>query len=133
MTKAFRNIVATLALLTMMAAAGNLAWAQSTAKQRSAAPAPAFERTQLQTTADRASAKIQSSETDKKALFACVQSKNTEQARSLLLKNGFSAKQLEGAKFEFHNNTGNQGYSQKIKVKVSVECCPVKVVITLTF
>lgn len=132
MTKASRNIVATLALLTMMAAGSTLAMAQATARQSSIA-APAFDKVQYQATSDKASARIQASDVDKKALLASVRSKNTDLAKALLLKNGFTAKQLEGAKIEFKDKTGSQGSPQKIKIEIGADCCPLVVVITINF
>ncbi len=133
MTKASRIIVATLALVAMLTAGGNLALAQSTAKKGGVVPGPTLDKVELQTTADRASARIQTSDADKKELLACVQSKNTEQTKALLLRNGFTAKQLEGAMFEFQDNTGGKGTPQNIKITIGATCCPPKIVIVIRF
>jgi hypothetical protein len=139
MTKASGNIVATLALLTMMAAGGNLAWAQSTAKPSNAPVAKSDKEIseisviRLQPTADKAKARIQASATEKKALLDAVRSKNTDQAKAVLLKNGFTAEQVKDAKIVLHDNTGGRGPAEKIKVEISPDCCPLTLVITITF
>jgi hypothetical protein len=148
MKMASRTIVATLALITMMAAGGNLAQAQKKATPNSE---PTADRVQvetpnvakLQATAERAEASIQASASEKQELVKAVRSKNEEQAKSLLLRNGFTEKQLEGARIEFADKTrgaggaggaggGNGGLSD-ITVNIHVECCPLVINITIYF
>ena len=91
---------------------------------------------QLQATADKTAAKIQSSPSDKSALVNAVITKSVDKATPLLLKNGFTAKQLQGAKIEFVNktgmNAGGGGIAEKeTKVTIHVECCPLVITITI--
>ena len=142
MTKTSRNIVATLALLTMMAAGGNLAWAQSTAKQSSAPVAKAdkidaisikqkADTVQLQTSAGQATGRIQASTADKKALVDSVRSKNQDTVKAVLLRSGFTTKQIEGATLELNDNTGGQGGAEGIKITITASCCPPRIVIVI--
>jgi CubicO group peptidase (beta-lactamase class C family) len=144
MTKASGNIVATLALLTMMAAGGNLAWAQSTAKQSSAPVAKAdkveaisikqkADTVQLQTSAGQATGRIQASTADKKALVDSVRSKNQDTVKAVLLRNGFTAEQVKDAKIVLNDNTGGKGGAEGIKITIGGSCCPPTIVITIRF
>ncbi len=131
-----RNIVASLALLTMMAAGSGFAIAQTSPKEtavKQTAPAPALNKVELQSTADKAATRIQASDSDKKELLAASRAKNTDQARTLLLKNGFTAKQLEGAKIDFKDSTGGSANAMKVKVTISASCCPATITITIKF
>jgi hypothetical protein len=147
MKKASQNIVTTLALLTMMAAGINFVKAQTSVKppnqsmSSNATTAPPNV-AQLQATANQAAAKIQSSPSDRSALVNAVITKSVDKATPLLLKNGFTAKQLQGAKIEFVNKTGgaggaggagggNGGTASKVKVTIHVDCCPLTITITI--
>jgi len=138
MKMAFRRIVVTLALLAVMATAGNPAWTQVSTKPPTAAVASsqsvaAPNVAQLQATADKSSARIQASPADKQALVRAVRTKNTDAASALLLKNGFTAKQLQGAKVVLTDNTGGGGATDKIKVTINVKCCPLSITIIISF
>ncbi|MGA3162524.1 MAG: hypothetical protein ABSC77_15065 [Terracidiphilus sp.] len=147
MNKTSRRITVTVALLTMMAAGSNLAKAQKAVKPNNQPP-PSSATTaqpnvaQLQSTADEAAARIQASPSDKSALISVVRTKNVDRASDLLLQNGFTSKQLEGAKFEFVDKTGgaggaggagggNGGTASKVKVTIRVDCCPLVITITI--
>jgi len=146
MAKVSRNIVATLALLTMMAAGGNFARAQSTAKQRSA-PVVKADAVQLQTSAGQATGRIQASTADKKELVDSVRSKNQDTIKAVLLRNGFTAEQLKDAKIVLNDNTGGKGgaereklkatthgaESEKLKITIKGSCCPMTITITINF
>ena len=138
MTKASGNIVATLALLTMMAAGGNLAWAQSTAKPSSAPVAKSDKEiseitvTRLQTSAGQATGRIQASTADKKALVDSVRSKNQDTVKAVLLRNGFTAEQVKDAKIVLNDNTGGQGGAEGIKITITASCCPATIVIIIS-
>jgi hypothetical protein len=125
------KIVATVGLLALMAVAGNLAQAQHVTKPMAVEPRVNTE--QLQATADRAAVRIQESIPERRAILDAVRTRNTEQARSLLLRNGFTGKQLEGARIELNDNTGGKGNVEKIKIVIRVSCCPMSIVITLSF
>jgi hypothetical protein len=151
MKMASRTIVATLALITMMAAGGNFAQAQKKATPNSE---PTADRVQvetpnvakLQATADKAKASIQESTSEKQELVKAVRSKNEEQAKSLLLRNGFTEKQLEDARIELVDKTGGiggnggtggaggnaTGGARDITITIHVECCPFLITITIS-
>jgi hypothetical protein len=92
---------------------------------------------QLQATADKASARIQASPSEKSALVEVVRTKNVDRASALLLQNGFTSKQLEGAKFEFVDKTGGGsgggGAASKVKVTITAKCCPLSIIITISW
>jgi hypothetical protein len=143
MKNASSRIVVTLALLAVMAAGINFMKAQTSVKppntQQSTSSAkvasPNVE--QLQATADQAAARIQASSSDKSALVEVVRTKNVDRASALLLQNGFTSKQLEGARFEFVDKTGGGGSGgtamSKVKVTIRVSCCPMSITITISF
>jgi hypothetical protein len=131
MKKVSGKIVATVGLLALMAVAGNLAQAQHVTKPMAVEPRVNTE--QLQATADRAAVRIQESIPERRAILDAVRTRNTEQARSLLLRNGFTSKQLEGARIELNDNTGGKGNVEKIKIVIRVSCCPMSIVITISF
>ena len=132
MAKVSRNIVATLALLTMMAAGGNFARAQSTAKQRSA-PVVKADAVQLQTSAGQATGRIQASTADKKELVDSVRSKNQDTIKAVLLRNGFTAEQVKDAKIVLNDHTGGKGGTERIKVTIKGSCCPMTITIIINF
>jgi hypothetical protein len=95
---------------------------------------------QLQATADKAKESIEASSAEKQALIKAVRSNNTEEAKSLLLRNGFTEKQLESAgivlvdKFGGFGGAGGNasgGAIDKVKVTIHVECCPLVITITI--
>jgi hypothetical protein len=89
---------------------------------------------QLQAAADMSSAKIQASSSDKQSLVRAVRTKNTDAASTLLLKNGFTAQQLQGAKIELIDHTGGgSGPAEKIKITITVKCCPPNITIIIAF
>jgi hypothetical protein len=139
MKNASLRIVVTLALLIMMAAAGNIAWTQVSTKPpsrvvASSATVAAPNVAQLQAAADKSSAKIQASSSDKQSLVRAVRTKNTDAASTLLLKNGFTAQQLQGAKIELIDHTGGgSGPAEKIKITITVKCCPPNITIIIAF
>jgi hypothetical protein len=148
MNKSSRRIAVTVALFCLVAAGISFMKAQTSVKPpsqqataSSAKPAPPNV-AQLQSTADEAAARIQASPSDKSALISVVRTKNVDRASDLLLQNGFTSKQLEGAKFEFLDKTGgaggaggagggNGGTASKTKVTIRVDCCPLVITITI--
>jgi hypothetical protein len=139
MKMATRTIVATLALITMMAAGSNSAQAQKTTKPSSesmagSTPVETPNMAKLQAKADKAAAAIQASASEKQELVKAVQAKNEEQAKSLLLRNGFTEKQLEGAGIVLNDNTGGStgGGAKDITITIRVDCCPLVITITIS-
>lgn len=141
MKKASRKIVVTLALLGLLAAGSNFAQAQKTTKPSSqpvagSTPTAMQDVARLQATADQAASRIQASPSDKSALIDVVRTKNIDRASALLLKNGFTSKQLEGARIELvdHTGGGSGGAAMsKVKVTIRVSCCPMSITITISF
>ena len=140
MKKAFGTIIATFGLLTVLAFASGATSAQTSERQASAAPAtagmaasPKLQTAQVQATADKAKAKIGSSSSERKALLGAVQTKSEDQAKSVLLRNGFTAKQLEGAKIVLNDKTGGKGTAETIIIRIDADCCPLRITITISF
>jgi hypothetical protein len=86
---------------------------------------------QLQVSADRAKESIQASPTEKQALLKAVRSNNMEEVKEILLNNGFTDKQLEGASFSFQDTTGGKGNVESIKWTITIRCCPPEIIITI--
>jgi hypothetical protein len=139
----FRRIAVTAALLCLVAAGINFMKAQtsvkppSTPQATSSAMAASPNVAQLQSTANQAAARIQASSSDTNALVSAVRTKNVDRASALLLQNGFTSKQLEGAKIELVDNTGGKGggggTASKVKVTIRVSCCPFNLTIIISF
>lgn len=156
MKNASRTIVVTATMLCLMAAGINFMKAQTSVKPPSqqAASSPKTSSpsstkpatpnvAQLQATANQAASKIQASPSEKSALIDVVRTKNVDRASALLLQNGFTSKQLEGAKIEFVDKTGgaggaggagggNGGLASRVNVTIHVECCPLVITITIS-
>ena len=64
-----------------------------------------------------------------------VQSKNTEEVKAILLRNGFTETQLESVSFSFEDATGGkEGGKGKASIKsfswsITVKCCPPQIII----
>lgn len=125
-----RNM-ATLALLSVIIIGSNFAWAQTGApsnipskKMPNSMEVPDL--TQLQRTANEAQSRIQASDSERKMFIALTQSKNIEQIKSILLRNGFTSKQMEGAKIVINDQTGG---STSERFKITIKCCPLIIII----
>jgi hypothetical protein len=92
---------------------------------------------QLQQTADGAAARIQASASEKQAMVAAVRARSEDEAKTMLLKNGFTEKQLEGASISFEDNTGGGkgggGGLDRVKITISGRCCPLVITIIISF
>jgi hypothetical protein len=131
MKMASGKIVATFGLLALMAVTCNLAQAQRTSKAVVGQVDSSMDVVQkLQATADQAMAKINASTAEKAAMIKAVRTKNTDQTRAILLMNGFTPKQLEGAKIETIDRSTTVHLGESIKISVS--CCPPTITITIT-
>ena len=140
MKRAFGTIIATCGLLTVLSLASGVASAQTSGRQATEATAtagmvasPRLQTAQVQATADKAKAKIGSSSSERKALLSAVQTKSEDQAKSVLLRNGFTAQQLEGAKLVLNDKTGGKGTAEKIVIRIDADCCTLKITITISF
>ena len=136
MKTASRTTAVTLAVFCMMAAGVNFVNAQTSVKppntQQSASRATPTSPNlaTYQATGVKTAAKIQASSTDNQAMVKAVRTKNIDAASALLLKNGFTSAQLQGAKIEFADNTG--GTAGKFKITIRVDCCPLVITITIS-
>ena len=97
------------------------------------APWSREDKKQFYASSDQASARIQASEIQGRALLAGVRSNNTDQVRAVLLRNGLTEQQLDGARFVLHDETGGHGLPGRVKVRLSPDCCPLTLIITITF
>lgn len=69
-----------------------------------------------------------------KMLAEAVRAKRPEQVKSLLIKAGFPAADLSHAKLSLVDKTGKGGgEAARIKITITVRCCPPGVVITIQF
>ena len=87
----------------------------------------------LQRTAAEAEARINQSAEARAALHAAT----PEAARAVLLRNGFTAKQLEGVPIKIEKAAAGGGATPsaaRIKsITIKVSCCPPEIVITIRF
>jgi hypothetical protein len=92
---------------------------------------------QLQATADRAAARIQASSSAKRMMVDAVRSRTEQEAKSLLLSNGFTEKQLESASVSFEDHTGGGkgggGDLDRVKITIRADCCPIVITIIIEF
>ena len=132
MKTASRTTAVTLAVFCMMAAGVNFLNAQASVKPPSGTTTASANLAQYQATGVKTAAKIQASSTDKQAMVRAVRTKNIDAASALLLKNGFTAAQLQGAKIEFTDNTGGGASVDKFVLTINVDCCPLVITITIS-
>ena len=131
MTKLSRAIAGALTLVAILAISSGIALAQN-AERNSGVPVANQQAIQLQATADKAATSIQASATETQAITAAVKAQNLQQAKTILLKNGFTAKQLEGVQIVLADKTGPKA-GAKIKVTITVSGPPWKITITISW
>lgn len=127
------TIVAAAATLTGAAAVGALAappppMGPGMGPAASEQMMPAYERS-----AHAAQMRVNSDARLRMELAQAVRSDNQAQARKLLVEAGFSAEQARSAKLMLVNHAPGGGELMKVKVKVSVKCCPPEIIITIEF
>lgn len=101
-----RAILAVLTLLTISASA----WAQS----------PKADAASFQKKAAEAQARIQANENDRDLLKRAVKVNEVASAKQVLLRNGFTAKDLENAKIILKTGGGKGG---KDEIEITATCC----------
>jgi hypothetical protein len=101
-------------------------------RQTDAAGSAETQTAQLQDAADRAKASIQASPSEKQALLKAVRSNNAEEAKAILLRNGFTEKQLEGVSFSFEDTTGGKGNVESFSWEITIKCCPLEITIKIS-
>lgn len=84
----------------------------------------------LKATAGKAEAKVMAS-AEAQAAFA--KAGNDAEVRALLLRNGFTASDLAGAKVKLsrEGNAGGGPKARKIKVTITYSCCPSTITVTV--
>jgi hypothetical protein len=135
MKAASPKMFAKLVLVIVLAAGVSLAPAQTAAKPNTG-PTATVNTAQLQATANKAAASIRVKPIEMKAMANAAQTKNTNMAKAILVRNGFTAQQLEGATIEFKNSGqggAGGGSQQKTDIRIDVSCCPLRIVITISF
>jgi hypothetical protein len=86
-----------------------------------------------QMAAQQAQAKLNGPPPDALVLARAAKSKNVEVARQVLLRNGYTPQQLEGAAIVLEDKTGGSPITPESRINITIEasCCPVKIVITI--
>jgi hypothetical protein len=141
-------VLVSAALLAMVSAGGNLAYAQAAAGDRpsesvtgktqstaSGGDRPTESLTsaaQLQAAGERAKETIMASSTQKAALLVIFKKQDISQAKAFLQQNGFAAKQLDGAQIVLNDKTGGHGTPASIRIQIEASCCPLRIVITIS-
>jgi hypothetical protein len=118
-------IFSTLASLSLLALpATTRAQATSGGNSNHAADAPSpTDAASLQRKASEAQARIQENEGDSDQLKRAVKINEVVLAKEILLRNGFTAKDLENAKISLRTGGGKGGED---KIEISVTCCDPK-------
>jgi predicted amidohydrolase YtcJ len=83
----------------------------------------------MKASASKTGVLIEKKQPEAKALAAAMKANNTGEVKAILARNGLDAKD---AKIVLHDNTGGGGEG-KIKVTVSISCCPKEITITIAF
>ncbi|HWE46982.1 MAG TPA: hypothetical protein VG407_13235 [Caulobacteraceae bacterium] len=101
-----------------------------------AAHSDQVDRARLQRTTATAEARINRSAPEKRALAEAVRSKNNEQVRAVLIRNGMTAGDLKGVDLRYQETgaPGHPGELRSIKrVTIRAGCCPPWLTITIYF
>ena len=112
------SILASLSLLAVPATAR----AQVTSDHAADAPSPAHAAL-LQKKATQAQARIQANKDDRDQLMRAVKTNEVALAKQVLLKNGFTAEDLENAKITLRTGGGKGGEDE---IEISATCCDPK-------
>ncbi|MEN3977240.1 hypothetical protein [Emcibacter sp. SYSU 3D8] len=88
-----------------------------------------------QMTAQQAQTRLNAPPPDALELAKATRSKNVDVAKRILLRNGFSPQQLEGATIVLEDKTGGGPITSESRVKVTIEasCCPLTITIIIRF
>jgi hypothetical protein len=87
-----------------------------------------------QMVADQVEAKLNAPQPDAVELAKAVKAKNVDVAKRVLLRNGFTPQQLEGAAIVLEDKTGGGPITpeSRVKVKIEVSCCPLTITIIIS-
>ena len=119
-------------LFVLLSAVG-VTLAAPTASTAFQAGAPgARQQVALKATAEKAEAKVMASEASQKAF---ANAKNDAEVKKLLLRNGFTASDLAGAKIQVNREGAKPAGAQglRITVKIAYTCCPSTITITISW
>jgi hypothetical protein len=105
------------------------------APSRASAPAMEPAMQGLQRSASMAQAHFARDAQARGALVAAVKSHNQAEARRLLAAAGFSAEDLSRSRLTLVDQTGAGGprAAERIKVDITIRCCPPEIVIVIRF
>ena len=103
------------------------------ATPRVAAPWSPSDKKKFYDTADVVRAKFATSDVEGKAIFDAVRSGNKALVHSVLIRNGFTEQQLDGAGYLLQDNTGGRAFQGGIKVQLAPECCPLVLIVGLKY
>jgi hypothetical protein len=117
-------------LTIIVAALVTLSVARAAEEARTAAEPPKAEIAKKQAAASRAATKIEANKAELGRLVKAAKSRNTNEAKAILAKNGFDAKDV---KLKIRDETGGSTDTARIKIKLSITCCPLEGELTLTF
>ncbi|MBI1180652.1 MAG: hypothetical protein GC201_08840 [Alphaproteobacteria bacterium] len=83
--------------------------------------------------AKEAQAKLNAPPPDALVLARAARSKNVDAAKQVLLRNGFTAQQLEGATVVLEDQTGGGVLTPESRISITIEasCCPLKITIII--
>jgi hypothetical protein len=86
-----------------------------------------------QMAAQQAQSKLNGPPPDALELARAARSKNVEVAKRILVRNGFTPQQLEGADIVLDDKTGGGALTPESRLSITIEasCCPLKIVITI--
>ena len=90
----------------------------------------------LERVAAMAEARVNRSQAEKNALGEAVRSKNNEQVRSILMRNGMTAEDLRGVDLRYADNGAPTHHGERLSIKrITIEggCCPPWIRITIYF
>lgn len=117
-------ILATLGLVGVPTAA-RAQWPDEKQSSHAVAPASNAEAAALQQKASEAQARIRANQEDTDQLKRAVKINEVDLAREVLLRNGFTAKDLENAKISLRTGGGKGGGDT---IEISASCCDPKAV-----
>jgi hypothetical protein len=113
------SILASLSLLALPGAARAQVTTEGTSNPTAGAPAPA-EVAALQKKATEAQTRIRANKDDRDQLMKAVKTTDVALAKQVLLRNGFTAEDLENAKITLRTGGGKGGEDE---LELSATCC----------
>ena len=109
-----RSITLCIVGLTALSAVASIGWAQAT---------PGADAASLNKKATEAQARILANKDDRDELMRAVKTNEVPLAKEVLLRNGFTAQDLENAKISLRTGGGKGGEDQ---IEISASCCDPK-------